>query len=529
MGNEEPYYYYEGKKVTLKPSKTNRAVFFAKGPSLETKKKFSRALGAESPESAGLDLGNGIFLFHVSPHKALKAAPVPEIEGSVLLRVFDADDDTPMILTQEFVAQFKPEVSRVEIDELNQKNGVTIVRENQGEKNSFLLSVDSDSLEMANKYQESELVIYSHPNFTRLMKPAYAPNDILFSKQWALQNTGQTGGISGQDIGALNAWDISRGSSNIIIAIIDEGVDYTHEDLNVAGKLVTGFDAVYRRDNPNPGGNDAHGTACAGIAAAAGNNGLGVIGIAPDCKIMGIRIAYEAGGYLVTSDSRITGGINTAVSRGADVLSNSWGGGNPSQAITNAIRNAKTAGRGGKGCVVCFAAGNDDGPVSYPGTLSEVITVAACNEYGERKSKTSQDGEDWWGSNYGPEIDFCAPGVHIITTDIMGDKGYNKNGNYALTFNGTSAATPFVAGVAALILSINPDLTAALVEDILSSSTDNLAGNGHDIYTGHGRINAFKAVKVVNEMKKLPDDSGMVRTDDQERNISIGDNPERQL
>ncbi len=193
-------------------------------------------------------------------------------------------------------------------------------------------------------------------------------------------------------------------------------------------------------------------------------------------------------------------------------------------AITQAIRRAKTAGRGGKGCVVCFAAGNNDGAVSFPGTLSEVITVAACNEFGERKSKTSRDGETWWGSNFGPEVDVSAPGVHIVTTDIMGSGGYNTSGNYVTNFNGTSAATPHVAGVAALILSRNPNLTAGEVEAILRNSTDDIGGVGYDIYTGFGRINAYKAA-IAAEMRwdnprLIP---GWFGAEDQEGDIAIGD------
>ena len=164
--------------------------------------------------------------------------------------------------------------------------------------------------------------------------------------------------------------------------------------------------------------------------------------------------------------------------------------------ITEAIREAKKLGRNGKGCVVCFAAGNDNRQVSYPGNLPEVITVAACNEYGERKGLNSKDGENWWGSNYGPEVDVSAPGVHILTTDITGNRGYSPSADYVETFNGTSAATPHVAGVAALILSVNPALTATEVENILRKATDDLGTPGFNIYTGFGRINALKAVNM---------------------------------
>jgi subtilisin family serine protease/flagellar basal body rod protein FlgC len=495
------YYWYEGKKIQLQPSTTHRAVRFSDTPSPDSRRSVAAAVGAVSPQSTGLDLGNGIILFDAheqAPSVAAAGVLPPE---SSQLSVFAAPDSTPMILTEELIVQFKPEVSREQIDQFNATNKVKIISESEWERNSFVLAVqgdsDADALTIANRYHESKLINYAEPNFVRLLKPAYIPNDPLFPQQWALRNTGQGGGIVGQDIHAVNAWDITRGSNTVTIAIIDEGVDYTHPDLNILGKLVTGYDAVRRINDPTPSNDDAHGTACAGIAAATGNNGIGISGVAPNCRLMGVRIAYGAGGGWVTSDAQIADGINTAVARGADVLSNSWGGGSPSTAITNAIRNAKTAGRGGRGCVVCFAAGNGDSAVSYPGNLPEVITVAACNEWGERKSKTSRDGETWWGSNFGSEVDVSAPGVHITTTDIRGARGYNKaaNGDYVTGFNGTSAATPHVAGVAALVLSVNPNLRAAEVEAILRASTDDIGSVGYDVYTGFGRINALKAVQ----------------------------------
>jgi subtilisin family serine protease len=521
------YYWYEGKKVSLQPSSTHRAIRFSKAAPLETRRGIAAAVGATSPQSTGLDLGNGIVLYEVSsqgPRAAAAALPADATE----LKIFAELDSTSMIITEEFNVQFKPDVTRNQIDQFNAQNKVIIVSESQWERNSFVLAVEqdagADALAMANRYHDSELTLYSQPNFVRLLKPAFVPNDPLFPQQWALRNTGQGGGTSGQDIHAVSAWDISRGSANITIAVIDEGVDYTHQDLNTPGKLVTGYDAVRRINDPNPGNDDAHGTACAGIAAATSGNGTGVSGVAPNCRIMGVRIAYGAGGRWVTSDAQIADGINTAVARGADVLSNSWGGGSPTTTITNAIRNAITAGRGGRGCVVCFAAGNNNGAVSYPGNLPEVITVAACNEWGERKSPSSKDGETWWGSNFGPEVDVSAPGVHVTTTDISGSRGYNDSGDYVTTFNGTSAATPHVAGVAALILSVSPNLRGTEVEAILRASTDDLGQQGFDNFTGFGRINALKAVQAAplrwDSPRLIP---GWFGAEDQEADIAVAD------
>ena len=141
------------------------------------------------------------------------------------------------------------------------------------------------------------------------------------------------------------------------------------------------------------------------------------------------------------------------------------------------LSSARTKGRGGKGSIIVVAAGNANGPVNYPATLPEVMCVGASNEWDERKSKTSKDGETWWGSCFGPEMDLVAPGVHIATTDISGASGY-AGGNYSLAFNGTSSATPHVAAAAALVLSVAPSLKEKAVRDILTSEATKMTAAG---------------------------------------------------
>jgi len=340
--------------------------------------------------------------------------------------------------------------------------------------------------------------------------------------QWSLNNNGQLWGMEGADIAAVDAWGISQGSESITIAIIDEGVDLTHPDL--ADKIVPGYDATASGSLGAPAGDDAHGTNCAGIAAAITDNYLGVAGIARLARIMPVRIAYGSGGGWVTTDSWIADGINWAVTNGADVLSNSWGGGSESTAINSAIDNAKINGRGGKGAVVVFAAGNDNGPVIYPATLERVLAVGALSPCDERKSPTSCDGEWWWGSNYGAELDISAPGVHMYSTDIQGAAGYDP-GDYFYNFNGTSSATPVVAGVAALVLGYCPDLNALEVEDILKSGADDLGVEGWDQYTGFGRVNAYETllnIECVDEEKLEGDFNGDGKTDILWRNMTTG-------
>ena len=188
--------------------------------------------------------------------------------------------------------------------------------------------------------------------------------------------------------------------------------------------------------------------------------------------------------------------------QGAAVLSNSWGGGPPSDLISRAFGRARTQGRQGRGCVVAIAAGNDQIAIDYPGSLPGYVTVGASNWNDERKTRTSSDGEDWWGSNFGPTLHVLAPGVAIWTTDISGARGY-ETGDFTKTFNGTSAATPHVAGAAALMLSANPALSATEVRNILRQTAARLSGQtGWTPEFGWGRLDVGAAVKAALAAKR---------------------------
>ncbi|MFK7949135.1 MAG: S8 family serine peptidase, partial [Saprospiraceae bacterium] len=372
-----------------------------------------------------------------------------------------------------------------------------------------------DALTLANIFHESGLFEYAEPNFLRFMKKF--TNDPLFADQWSIENLGTStypGATADSDMDVNDAWAISTGSGTIKVAVLDEGVDLSHPDL--INNLLTGYDATGQGSAGDVSGDDAHGTACAGIIAAEGNNSLGMAGVAYSCKIIPVRIAYsDANGSWVTSNTVIGNAITWAwQTANADVLSNSWGGGGASTTITNAFNDAITQGRGGLGASVLVAAGNDNGAVSYPATLSDVISVAAMSMCNERKNPNSCDGETWWGSNYGNELDIAAPGVKIVATDISGSAGYDS-GDYTSTFNGTSSATPNAAGVMALILSVNPTLTEAQARVILESTCDK-AGTytysstvGHpngiwNVEMGYGRVNALAAVNAASNSCASP-------------------------
>ncbi|MGD9228944.1 MAG: S8 family serine peptidase, partial [Desulfobacterales bacterium] len=276
-------------------------------------------------------------------------------------------------------------------------------------------------------------------------------------------------------------------------AVIDWGIDLFHPDLNV--------DAGYDFDgSPGGGARDSHGTAVAGNIGAIYNNGIGVIGTAPNVKILSIFYGYTY--------ANVAAAIDVAVAKGARVLNNSWGWvGAPSADIENAIYDALAAGR-----TVLFAAGNgpDRPPWTYETVFpckltgaSSVICVGATSPTDEHKAAASSDGRFFWGSSYiGDGPDVCAPGSWSYTTDMTGVAGYNDGSgdidpDYFHDFGGTSSSAPKVAGIAALMLSIDPTLIPAEIKRILGATADDIDAPGADDKTGAGRVNAFKAVSYV--------------------------------
>lgn len=292
-------------------------------------------------------------------------------------------------------------------------------------------------------------------------------------------------------IRVAKAWTITKGSPNVRVAVLDEGVDTTHPALKAA--VVGQHDFIGDKgDSAVPDGNDAHGTACAGIILSRRKT---AVGVAPKCSLLAARIAMDDGsGHWVFDDYATADAIDWAWRHGAAVLSNSWGGGAPSDAISRAFGRARTQGRGGKGSVVCIAAGNEQIAIDFPGNLPGYVTVGASTPNDERKTRQSSDGEHWWGSNYGSTMWVLAPGVFIRTTDIAGSAGYDP-GNYTATFNGTSSATPHVAAAAALMLSANPNLGASDVRTLLATTAKRFPGQaGWTRELGHGRLDVGAAV-----------------------------------
>jgi subtilisin family serine protease/subtilisin-like proprotein convertase family protein len=417
------------------------------------------------------------------------------------LRVFGTAN-YPIVETEQFVVQFKPGVSRAQAEQMLLKRGAYIISSlGKYAPNGYLAQVANtdatSATTAANSLYESGQTKFSHPNFLWARQTRHIPNDPLYPAQWHLNNPAGPAHIRAQA-----AWDITRGNSNLTVAVIDEGIDINHPDLKA--HMVPGYDFYDRDADPRPAGPlENHGTEVAGVVAAVGNNGIGVSGIAPNAKIMPIRLVGERAANDMTGPQDEADAFAFAADNGADIINCSWGPPDewpPSlevlpDVVRASIEYAATSGRGGKGCVIFFAAGNGyesadtDGYASNP----HVISVAAS---------TSEDNHAGY-SDFGSSVDISAPSnggdLSITTTDRSGDDGDDPYSDYYSYFGGTSAASPLAAGVAALVLSLEPNLTRLQVQQRLQNTADKVGGvtyasNGHNIQMGYGRINAERAL-----------------------------------
>ena len=356
---------------------------------------------------------------------------------------------------------------------------------------------------------------YVEPDFIgygggkQMCPPDVAPNDANFSNQWGLRNTGTfslTTAITGNDIKAVDAWDMTTGSASTVVCILDSGMKLDHPE--VAGRIwtntkeiagngkdddsngkiddVNGWD--FANSDNNPTDDHGHGTNVAGIIGAGGNNDIGYAGVDWNCKLMIIKGLNNVNSGLY---SWWESGIYYAVDNGAKVINMSLVGSSNSASLEAAVNYAWN-----KGVVVVACMGNDntDAP-RYPAAFANLIAVGASNPNGKRSapffwSTTS-------GSNYASWIDVSAPGNYIFGLN------FSSNTNYGSYWGGTSQATPHVAGLASLMLARNPKLTPSQVKDYMQKGCDDLTGDptedkvGFDNYFGWGRINAKKTLGLI--------------------------------
>jgi thermitase len=283
------------------------------------------------------------------------------------------------------------------------------------------------------------------------MRAAWMPNDPMIGQQWLVSL-----------IGMPEAWDVTRGSSDVIFADVDSGVDASHPDL--AGRVLPGRDFV--ANDYDARDEHGHGTHVAGIAAASANNSMGVAGVAPSVKILPVRVLNASGsGY----SSGVAAGIVWAADQGADVINLSLGSASGASEIAYAVDYAAS-----KGAVVVCAAGNDSrGSLSYPARYDACLSVGATTSTDDRASF----------SNYGTGIDVVAPGQSILST---------TPGNQYASWSGTSMASPVVSGVAALLAS--KGLNRSQIINAIQTTAKDLGAAGYDTVYGHGRVDAARAL-----------------------------------
>jgi subtilisin family serine protease len=436
----------------------------------------------------------------------------------------------PFVLTDKIIVQIaeheKPEL----IENIAAEFDANVLGGNPFNLRQFVISLRPDdrrnALEVSNAINKDPRVRYALPNFYAPIEKRQAsviPNDTFFGNQWHLDNIGQGGGTADADIDADLAWSFGLGDSDIIIAIIDDGFEMDHPDL-MNGGVVNGYDFTGCTGSLPCGGSQVrpfgmfnnHGTAAAGVALGRSNNSVGVSGVCPQCTFMPIRAAGPIYAFGLA--------IDHAHTMGADVISLSWGSPIGAPAVNNvvdAVNNAAASGRDGLGSIVLFAMTNQIGD-NCAGSTPDISSLT--NAIAVSRS-TNQDRFSPGG--FGACMDVLAPTsggtLHGVTTDRQDTNGFNNlypfsgcpspepapppdsNLDYTFCFQGTSFATPLVAGVAGLILSQDNTLMRQQVQQLLQDTADKISDSsgaysdttGFSPTHGYGRVNAFEAVRTV--------------------------------
>lgn len=364
----------------------------------------------------------------------------------------------------ELIVRFKSSTSAKRIDECFQGVDVHVQAEIE-ELHALVLTTDSgDIAGTFNHVLNCAGVLYVEPNFL-LQAADTIPNDPDWGLQYGLIN-----------IRAPQGWDLSRGSSSVTIAIVDTGVDLNHLDL--VGKLVAGYDFV--NNDADPQDDNGHGTHVAGIAAASTNNALGVAGVSWGAHIMPVKVLNATGGGTYANTAS---GVIWAVDHGAQVINLSLGGTGPSSVLEDAINYAHS-----KGAVVAAAAGNGGANfVLYPARYPNAIAVARTDS-----------SNHWDGSNYGPEVDLSAPGTSIYST-VIGGYDYKS---------GSSMATGFVSGLAAVLEGVSGNTSPDTIESLMESTALDIEFAGWDEYTGAGLIQMDAAIQQALQGANQPTETG---------------------
>jgi subtilisin family serine protease len=482
--------------------------------------------GINQPRMVGLIERAGRAVFDIGRRAGPAEPPQPQ-KGPSPAAFREAASGLIQVVYRELVVRFEAKTPQKGRQQILDKYGFKVRRRNPFVRDQVVIGhpdrkyAPEELIEISNTLTALDEVMVAAPNFVSQFKRDAVP--AIRSEEWHLLNKGTGGALKNEDVDIRDAWKITRGKKAVIVAVLDDGVDIEHPNLKsriwknptASSPDKHGRDFFLAPDNPdhfNPrpklfrmpfdqmAGNDIHGTPCAGVVAAAGLNG-GATGAAPLCRILPVKVFHAddlAPAEHVANAIRYAAGI-------AQILSCSWSG--PlSPDIELALEDATRA-RGGKGALMFFAAGNGFGsPVSFPARDPNAMAVGATTDKAQRASY----------SNVGPEIAVTAPssgGIRgIFTTDVSADnRGFNvglaekggADGLHTNSFGGTSSATPLTAGVAALMLSANANLSATEARDILTKTADKIGtgydANGHSNEFGFGRINAGKAVAEADE------------------------------
>ena len=454
---------------------------------------------------------HGAAVYSLADHKALDDA-LRYARGRDMKRLALVRRKPGRIVVRlpQAVVRPAPGTPRNAVETALQRLGGHVIRE-IGRSGLYLVSPGTnDIIGFLARLRSLPMVEWAEADCLRQSRKKFLPTDPLFTNQWSLHNTGQGGGASNRDIYAETAWDITRGTSSVVIAVLDDGFDIDHEDLNSvlfsnAAEVADGADNdgngyvddlygwdFYDNDNdPRPvTTNENHGTAVLGTMIAAAN-GTGVVGIAHGCRFLPLRVFGE-----FYTDSDVADALDYAA-RTAQVITICYYL-DPSETIFSAIRRATALGRNGKGCLVCCALGNDGVLRRYSRDLAaapEVLTVSGLSNYDRRS----------WFGDFGPPVEVMAAAgggsLALTTTDRTGTNGYN-NGEYVVSdWRGTSAAAPIVGGIAALVFSVHPDWTGLQVRRALVETCDPVdwraqayTNEGKSLEYGFGRPNARAAV-----------------------------------
>jgi subtilisin-like proprotein convertase family protein len=470
--------------------------------------------------------------------RTLRMAPDVRFAGGVLQ---DPASEEPVLYTENVFVKFVDAADPDECLVILREHGLTVKEQVTYAANAYFCQVLEGTgqkvFDIALDVLKHDLVEFCHPEIIRRRA-----RKAIFPQQWHLKRVTIGGNVINAHANVEAAHALTLGA-NVTIAVIDDGVDIDHPEFAGTGKIVAPRDVTSQSDDPRPKDQSGtgpelgenHGTAAAGVACAGGV--LGASGVAPAARLMPIRLTNGLGSL------REAEAFRWAADHGADIISCSWGPPDgrwfrPSDPLHNsvfplpastrlAMDYAVANGRGGKGTIILFAAGNGNEPADNDGYASyeKVIAVAACNDRGKRSIYSdfgkavhcSYPSNDLSSAStpLPPHPAPLTPG--IWTVDRIGAAGYNigrledgdQAGLFSNSFGGTSSACPGAAGIVALVLSVNPDLKWHEAKDLLKRACDridptegNYDSTGHSIFYGYGRLNALSAVELARPVSR---------------------------